>query len=124
LSTRILAPVLSEFRRFYPDVYPQLLLAHEVLDVVAKEIDIALRLSEGPLPDSSLSARRLGDLPMGIYAAPAYLERHGSPSNPAELVNHACLLTQFYFDKPVHAWPLIRSMQSLSTNAPTMSTVH
>ncbi len=108
LSTRILAPVLSEFRRFYPDVYPQLLLAHEVLDVVAKEIDIALRLSEGPLPDSSLSARRLGDLPMGIYAAPAYLERHGSPSNPAELVNHACLLTQFYFDKPVHAWPLTR----------------
>lgn len=108
LSTRILAPVLSEFRRFYPDVYPQLVLAHEVLDVIAKDIDIALRLWEGPMPDSSLTARRLGDLPMGIYAAPAYLERQGSPSNPAELADHACLLTQFYFDKPVHAWPLTR----------------
>lgn len=108
LTTRILAPVLCEFRKFYPEVNPQLLLAHEVLDVVAKEIDIALRLSEGPLPDSSLTARALGTLPMAVYAAPTYLERHGAPSHPSELIDHACLLTQYYFDKAVRAWPLSR----------------
>ena len=108
LTTRVLAPVLIEFRRFYPEVYPQLIVSHEVIDLVAKEIDIAFRLIETTMPDSSLSARRLGGLPMGVYAAPSYLERAGVPRDPSELADHACLLTQFYFDRPRSAWPLTR----------------
>lgn len=108
LGIRILAPVLVEFRRFYPEVQPQLLLGHEVVDLMAKEIDIAFRLQEGDLPDSSLAARRLGALPMGVYAAPSYLERAGEPQHPDELAAHAGLLTQFYFNRPTVAWPLSR----------------
>jgi DNA-binding transcriptional LysR family regulator len=108
LTTRVLAPVLTEFRRFYPEVYPQLIISHEVIDLVAKEIDIAFRLVEGLMPDSTLAVRRLGGLPMGVYAAPAYLERAGAPQDPSELAQHACLLTQFYFDRPLAAWPLSR----------------
>lgn len=108
LGIRILATVLVEFRRFYPEVQPQLLLGHEVVDLMAKEIDIAFRLQEGDLPDSSLAARRLGALPMGVYAAPSYLERAGEPQHPDELAAHAGLLTQFYFNRPTVAWPLSR----------------
>ncbi|RCS22585.1 LysR family transcriptional regulator [Phyllobacterium salinisoli] len=106
LATRVLAPLLIEFRRFYPEVFPQLLLANQVLDLVTKDIDVALRLQEGVLPDSTLTARRLGALPMGIYAAPAYLERAGAPQHPSELAGHDCLLTEFYFNRPGVEWPL------------------
>ncbi|WP_157020082.1 LysR family transcriptional regulator [Mesorhizobium xinjiangense] len=106
LATRVLTPLLTEFRRFYPEVSPQLLLGHEVVDLVNKDIDVALRLQEGSLPDSTLTARRLGVLPMSIYAAPSYLERAGTPQHPAELADHSCLLTEFYFNRPVVAWPL------------------
>ncbi|RUU26322.1 MULTISPECIES: LysR family transcriptional regulator [unclassified Mesorhizobium] len=106
LATRVLAPLLTEFRRFYPEVFPQLLLGHEVVDLVAKDIDVAFRLQEGTLPDSTLTARRLGALPMGIYGAPAYLERAGMPQHPSELAEHACLLTEFYFNRPAVEWPL------------------
>ncbi|MDP3747401.1 MAG: LysR family transcriptional regulator [Phenylobacterium sp.] len=108
LGIRILAPALVEFRRFYPDVQPQLLLGHEVVDLMAKEIDIAFRLQEGDLPDSSLAARRMGALPMGLYAAPRYLEQAGEPQHPDELAAHAGLFTQFYFNRPTVAWPLSR----------------
>ncbi|KXF75619.1 transcriptional regulator [Paramesorhizobium deserti] len=108
LGTRALVPILSEFREIHPDVFPQLFLGHEVTDIIARDIDVAFRVWDGPLPDSSLTARRLGSLRMGIYAAPSYIERWGKPEHPSELENHACLVTQIYFDRPVHAWPLIR----------------
>jgi DNA-binding transcriptional LysR family regulator len=108
LGNRVLVPILTEFRKTYPDVFPQLLLGHEVADIIAKDIDIAFRIWDGPLPDSTLTARRLGTLQMGVYAAPSYIERWGAPAHPSELEMHACLVTQVYFDKPVHAWPLIR----------------
>lgn len=97
LATRVLAPLLTEFRRFYPEVFPQLLLGHEVVDLVAKDIDIAFRLQEGTLPVSTLTARRLGALPMGIYGAPTYLERAGTPQHPSELTEHACLFDRVLF---------------------------
>jgi DNA-binding transcriptional LysR family regulator len=108
LGTRVVAPMLSEFRRFYPDVRPQLLLGNDVVDLLAREIDVALRLWVGPLPDSTLAARRIGSLPMGVYAAPRYLERAGVPNHPSELADHDCLLVQHYFERPVIEWPLSR----------------
>jgi DNA-binding transcriptional LysR family regulator len=106
LTTRVVAPLLTEFRRIYPEVFPQLLVGNEVVDLLSKDVDIALRLQEGPLPDSALAARRLGELPMSIYAAPAYLEREGTPRHPSELARHSCLLTEFYFSRPAVEWPL------------------
>jgi DNA-binding transcriptional LysR family regulator len=107
LTTRALVPILVEFRRFYPEVYPQLLLGHEVTDIVAKDIDLAFRIWDGALPDSSLTARRLGSMPTGIYASPSYLEKWGAPEHPSELSKHACLVSVLYFDRSVHAWPLV-----------------
>jgi DNA-binding transcriptional LysR family regulator len=57
------------------------------VDVVEEGFDLAIRV--GTLPDSSqLVARRLGMQRMGICGAPAYLDRHGRPSNPSELNGH------------------------------------
>jgi DNA-binding transcriptional LysR family regulator len=106
--------MLSEFRRFYPDVHPQLLLGSDVVDLVAKNIDVAMRLWVGPMPDSTLASRRIGGLPMGVYAAPSYLERAGAPQHPSELADHDCLLVQYYFERAVVEWPLTRDHEQLS----------
>ncbi|WP_417330715.1 LysR family transcriptional regulator [Halomonas cupida] len=116
LGTRVLAPLLADFRVAWPEVFPRLRLGHEVEDLVGSDIDIAFRLQEGGLPDSTLMARQLGVLPMSIYAAPSYLERAGTPQHPAELVNHSCLLTEFYFHRPQVAWPLERDGEWLQFN--------
>lgn len=108
LGTRVLAPLMSEFRTSYPEVWPQLMLGHEVRDIVSENIDIAFRLWDGSLPDSSLVARRLGELPLGIFASPSYIDAHGRPSHPSELIARACLVTEVYYEKPTVAWPLIR----------------
>ncbi|MFY8130512.1 MAG: LysR substrate-binding domain-containing protein, partial [Burkholderiaceae bacterium] len=45
--------------------------------------DLAIRV--GPLADSTLTARKLGELHYGLFAAPGYLARYGAPTEPSEL---------------------------------------
>jgi DNA-binding transcriptional LysR family regulator len=60
------------------------------VDVVGEGFDLAVRI--GALTDSSLRARRLGSTRQVVCASPAYLERRGRPSTPADLADHECLL--------------------------------
>lgn len=73
----------------YPDVAFELDLSARPVDLLAEGFDVAIRL--GPLPDSQLQARKLGVGSQSLYAAPAYLERAGSPESPASLSAHECI---------------------------------
>jgi DNA-binding transcriptional LysR family regulator len=84
-----IAPLLGEFHARHPEVRVELLLSNESLDIISKEIDLALRV--GSLPDSNLVARRLSVFRTQIYASPAYLERHGEPLHPDDLRHHRTL---------------------------------
>src|SRR5690606_6935370 len=72
-----LAPLLGEFHVRHPEVRVDVTLSNEPVDLLATEIDLALRL--GPLPDSSLVARRLGTIRTQVFASSCYVERHGEP---------------------------------------------
>jgi DNA-binding transcriptional LysR family regulator len=74
------------------------------LDLLQDEIDLALRM--GPLPDSSMAARRLAALPNRIYASPSYLARHGEPAHPLELRRHSALITRVARRGGGYAWPM------------------
>src|SRR3546814_19705216 len=63
-----------------------MMLSNEQVDLIDKEIDVALRL--GSLPDSNLVAPQLAVLRTQVYASPAYLERHGEPLHPDDLQHH------------------------------------
>src|SRR5689334_6280908 len=89
LGTDAITPLLPEFMARYPDVRLEMFLSNEKMDLIASEMDIALRV--GNLPDSSLSARKLASLQMHIYASPDYLARHGEPLQPADLEHHRAL---------------------------------
>jgi DNA-binding transcriptional LysR family regulator len=58
-------------------------VSDRVVDLIGENVDCVVR--GGELTDQSLMARRVGDLQLGVYAAPSYLERAGTPSHPREL---------------------------------------
>lgn len=86
-----LAHLLPAFHAAYPDITVDLRISEHLVDIVAENIDIALRA--GNQPDSSLVARKLVDAHRVICASPAYLAAHGTPTRPADLLNHNCIAT-------------------------------
>ena len=83
-------PVLPDLLAKYPKLSIDLVLTDQVVDLVSERIDVAVRL--GRLPDSSLIAQKLADMPYIICASPDYLRRHGRPKRPADIMRHECLL--------------------------------
>ncbi|MBA5686393.1 LysR family transcriptional regulator [Rugamonas apoptosis] len=89
-ARRPLAPLLAEFTAMYPQVKVSLQLEDRLVDLIAEQIDVAIRTSN--LVDSTLVARKLADNVTIMVAAPAYLARAGTPATPQDLRAHACLL--------------------------------
>ena len=100
-----LEPLLPAFWQAYPNITVDLSLSDEIVDLYLDRTDIALRV--GPLPDSGMTARRLGTTPRRIVAAPSYLERHGVPRTVDDLARHNCL--GFNFRRAAPVWPLKES---------------
>lgn len=88
-GVRFIAPLLPEFGRRYPKVEVELGLSDAQQDLIQGGWDLAIRI--GHLADSALQARRLGECPMRVCAAPGYLIQHGTPRRVAELAGHNCL---------------------------------
>jgi DNA-binding transcriptional LysR family regulator len=94
-------PLLDEFAALYPHILIDIALTDAVIDVAAGQADVAIRF--GPLTDSLLTARKLGENRRIIVAAPQYLERHGMPTAPDDLYRHNCLNFNFRRAEPI--WP-------------------
>ncbi len=88
-----LVPLLIDFCSAYPKVEVELDASDMVRDLVADPVDIAFRI--GDPPESSMIARKLCRLPVYTFAAPRYLERHGTPEHPQDLADHECLQYRF-----------------------------
>jgi DNA-binding transcriptional LysR family regulator len=83
-------PNLSAFLAEHPDLDIELVLDDRHLDLVNEGIDVSLRM--GAMPDSNMTARRIAEGRRIIVATPAYLQRHGTPMSPGELVSHQAVL--------------------------------
>jgi len=84
-----IAPLLPEFLATYPEVSIDLHLSDATVDLVGEGFDAAIRIAV--LPDSSLLARRLCDMPRYLVGSPAYLNKHGRPKHPLHLAQHRCI---------------------------------
>lgn len=91
LASTFLADVIVGFAARYPAVNLEFALSNEHANLVDKGFDIAVRAATR-LVDSSLIARKLGQLELGLYAAPRYLQEHGTPASHEELAGHACVV--------------------------------
>lgn len=81
----IIAPALPDFLARYPDIAIDLGVTDRAVDLVGDSVDCVLRV--GPLGDSSLIARSIGELRLINVASPAYLAAHGTPRMPEELAD-------------------------------------
>jgi DNA-binding transcriptional LysR family regulator len=89
IAVRHLAPVLPDFLIRHPQITFDFMVTNRVGDIIGENVDISLRM--GALNDSTLIARKIVSLPRVVCASPRYLARHGRPTKPADLADHACL---------------------------------
>lgn len=85
-GTWVLAPGLADFHARHAGIRLDLISASGFLNPSKREADMALMLARPQR--GRLSARRLGDYRLHLYAADAYLEQRGEPANPAALLHH------------------------------------
>src|SRR6202171_3250091 len=83
-------PNLSAFLAEHPDLDVELVLDDRNVDLVNEGIDVALRM--GAMPDSNMTTRRIAEGRRIVAATPAYLQRHGTPLSPGELINHQAVI--------------------------------
>ncbi|MEX3773114.1 LysR substrate-binding domain-containing protein [Pseudomonas sp. MYb118] len=83
LASMILVPALPGFYARYPDIQIDLGVSDRIVDMIDENVDCVVR--GGELKDQSLMARKVADLPLGIFAAPSYLARVGTPTHPQDL---------------------------------------
>lgn len=86
----LIAPILAEFLIAHPLLTLDLQLSNRYVDLIEEGYDLALRV--GALTDSRLVVRRLAPSRQILVASPAYLARRGTPRQPRQLAQHACLV--------------------------------
>lgn len=96
-------PLLPEFAALYPHIQVDISLTDTTIDISGGQADVAIRF--GKLPDSNLTARKLGVVKRVVAASPDYLTRFGTPKRPEDLLDHNCL--HFNFFRAESSWPFL-----------------
>ncbi|MDO5639631.1 MAG: LysR family transcriptional regulator [Neisseria sp.] len=84
---------MAEYRRRYPEVSLELMLANRKVDLIADGVDLALRVANEPNP--SLIVKPLTDIRFLLVASPDYLRRNGVPTTVAEAAQHTAVLPSY-----------------------------
>lgn len=111
---RCLMPLMPEFLTRYPEVFIDLVLTDQVVNVREEKADIAIRT--GPLKDSGLVSRELGQSRFVVVASPAYLKDRQMPTNPEQLADHNCL--GFGFTRHTQLWPFVDALGARLSTVP------
>jgi DNA-binding transcriptional LysR family regulator len=85
-STRFLGTIVAEFLAEHPDINVEIEGTDRIVDLIDEGYDLAVRF--GPMPESTLIARRLCALHLVLCASPAYLAKRGTPTTIDELDEH------------------------------------
>lgn len=103
LARMVLVPALPDFHARYPDIQLDMGVSDRIVDLIGENIDCVVR--GGELTDQSLMARRVGDLQLGVYAAPSYLKLAGKPAHPRELEDTHHRIVGFLWQRTGRALP-------------------
>ena len=82
----LLPPILARMHLSLPEIAIELVVSNAVSNLLQREADIALRMVQPE--QGSLVAKRVGQVPLGVYAHQDYLRRRGLPRQPADLLHH------------------------------------
>ena len=108
-------PVITEFLQRHPRIEVRLTLADRNFELIEESIDAAVRI--GALPDSSLTAVRVGTMRRISCASPAYLKSRGTPAQPEELAAHDCISFSGLSSPERWAFPGKRGVRSVAVRS-------
>jgi DNA-binding transcriptional LysR family regulator len=90
----LLAPVIAQFLRTYPEIKLDVSVEDALTDIVAERYDAGIRPGERVARD--MIALRIGDpMHLVVAAAPTYLAERGTPKTPQDLQRHNCIRIRF-----------------------------
>jgi DNA-binding transcriptional LysR family regulator len=114
LGIRVLPPLIEGFRLAYPRIDLDLQLTDRLVDIIAEDCDLAIRVS-GPPSDKSTIWRKICEIPRSLVAAPALFERIVTPGHPDDL-DPAFMLSYSETGRP-ESWLLRRGDEARSLRA-------
>jgi DNA-binding transcriptional LysR family regulator len=101
----VLIPALPDFHARYPDIQIDLGVSDRMIDLIGENVDCVVR--GGELTDQSLMARHITDLKLGVYAAPAYLQRTGTPNHPRDLEEPQHCIVGYRWARTGQLFPMV-----------------
>ncbi len=107
-----LASAIPLFMQKYPDVKVDVTLDDRPPDLIRDGFDLAIRIADPQLPDSSLIAREISKVSLFVCATKKYLKKHGTPQQVADLTDHNCLI--FVHAANADAWTLKNQQESVT----------
>ncbi|WP_444944247.1 LysR family transcriptional regulator [Microbulbifer sp. ZKSA006] len=111
-SKQVLSPIILEFLDSYPGISVKLRIADHFIDPIGEEIDVIFRLTDQPL--EGLISKTLTRANLIICASQKYLEDHGHPTHPKELISHQCISLGEQVDDA--KWRFTKSNQKILVN--------
>jgi DNA-binding transcriptional LysR family regulator len=89
MGVEVLPPILAQLQATYPDLKIELVLSNRVQDLLKREADIAIRMTQPK--QEQLIARHIGGVKLGLFAHKKYLRKRGTPQSLADLAGHALI---------------------------------
>lgn len=110
IGRHVVVPALLQFSDSYPDMVIDVEVSDRMADVVLEGLDLVVTI--GPPADASLVARRLCSLRYVACASPSYIEAHGEPGTPEDLMRHHCLAYVLPQTRHYRDWVFMRDGQT------------
>ena len=101
----ILIPALPAFLARYPDIRLDMGVSDRTVDIISESVDCVVR--GGEPKNQSMVARRVAELPLGVFTSPRYLALAGTPSHPRELENSHHRIIGFSWGRAGNLYPLV-----------------
>jgi DNA-binding transcriptional LysR family regulator len=114
-ARNVLYPKIAKLVSSHPDITVEIFIDYGLSDVVADRFDAGVRLGEHVAKD--MIAVRLGpDIPMTVVGSPAYLDLHGTPDLPGDLVEQRCINLRLPTSDTTYAWRFVENGQTTRIN--------
>jgi DNA-binding transcriptional LysR family regulator len=119
LGKSVIAPLVADFVKANPNVNIELILVDHMVNLVGEGYDLGIRY--GRMPDSRMIARKLAKSSRLLLASPKYVDKHGEPTSPEDLVNHRCI-TLARADQSLNDWFFCRNDKEVAISIkPTLA---
>lgn len=109
----IIWPKLERFLPSYPDIKVELTIEYGMVDIVAKQYDMGVRLGDAVAKDM-IAVRIAPDMRMAVVATPKYFAQHEPPQTPQDLLRHNCINLRLGTSGNLYAWEFEKDGQALN----------